>query len=200
VEYRLLDKTGETCRWVQRHAEGPLALETEIHSGGDSLRWEVEKIGGRFGVRVEATRSGTSQEAYRLVDPTRLNDADYLEALKQNFQSLYPKGPLRDGADIQLLSAVIQSGDWGSYLKPATDDEAAERMRKVCVAASATAKIACFTARFLPWAWVACVPATGISIACLAYQIQREFLSPDQSGCPCDCVCVPGGGEGGNSP
>lgn len=198
VEYRLFNKSVETCRWLQRYEESPAFVETEIHSGGDSLRWGVKKIGDRFGLSLEVTTAGTSRKVYREIDPTRLRDADYLESLKQDFQGLYPKGPLREGEELQLLAGVIQSEDWATYLDPATDDGTQERIRRVCVAASATAKIACFAAKFFPWAWVACVPATGISIACLAYQIQQEFLTPAPGGCPCDCICVPGGNEGGN--
>jgi hypothetical protein len=191
VEYRLLDKMGETCRWVQSHEESPAFVEIEIHSGGDFVRWGIKQIAGGLGVRVEATRAGTSKQAYREVEPTHFKDADYLEDLKQDFRGLYPSGPLRDGPELQLLSGVVQSEDWARYLTPATDDEAQERLRKVCVAAAVTAKIACFAAKFLPWAWVACVPASGVSIACLAYQIQREFVNPQPGGCSCECVCAP---------
>jgi len=194
VEYRLLDKTEETCRWIQRHEESPAFVETEIHSGGDSVRWGVQEIGGRLGVRVEAITAGTSREAYREIDPTHFKDGDYLKDLKQDFQGLYRGGPLRDGEELQLLAGVIQSDDWAAYLTPATDDDTEDRMRRLCVAASATAKISCFAAKFLPWAWVACVPATGISLACLAYQIQREFVNPQPGGCSCECVCGSGGG------
>jgi hypothetical protein len=67
------------------------------------------------------------------------------------------------------------------------------RMRRLCTVSAVVGKISCFLARFTPWGWVACVPAEGINIVCLAYNIQQAFLEDDhrepETACRCSCGC-----------
>jgi len=66
---------------------------------------------------------------------------------------------------------------------------------RVCTAANVIGKVTCFAARFTPWAMIGCVPATGISLACLAYNVyqltgggQPDPLPPPNP-CTCGCPC-----------
>jgi len=170
-------------------------FEAVFEAGGERMRMiagrEVDGI--RF--RVLLDRDGVERTWETRLDPGRGRDAVYAGGVRESLRTFYGEGPLAGNEDLALLVAVLESPDWAEHLvevplDPAGVDPATERrIRQVCVGAAVTSKISCFISRFTPWGMIACVPATGISLACLIYNVAQIATNPDPAPCACACRC-----------
>jgi hypothetical protein len=197
--YSIGDRETDSVRVILRtHENHPGFFETIHHSGGEELLVRGKWVEDRIGVSMRLSANGGIRWHYYEVDPNRLEDPAYVDSIRKSLDAFYPSGPLRNNPDHELLEAVVTSEDWIHYLEPAgssnPDDETERTIQRVCVGAAVVSKLSCLVASLNPFGWIVCVPSTGISLACLAYQIQRTFSDDEGSSCPCDCLCQPGGG------
>lgn len=195
-----------TYRSVRRvDEEVPGRIAARVESGHDLLDIRLEPVPG--GVRLVVVREGEGlapRRVDRILESDRLRDPAYAVRVRAELAALYPAGPLVDHPDKELLEAVLGSPDWDAVLErrddaagavggatdPAVSDpDYDRRVRRVCAAASAVSLVSCKVAPFIPAAWFACVPATGISVACLANQIRQAFGNDMEGSCPCPCMC-----------
>lgn len=188
--YSVRDRKEETFRITRVSPEdGAGYVEITQAAEGQELVLRVKAVGGENAISVERAANGVVKRAFHELDPTRLDDAAYVETIARSLERVYRGSPFENNPERDLMMAVVTSSDWNRYLEeadPATGiDDTEENFIRVCVAAAAVSRVACFAAQLVPWAWVACVPATGISIACLAYEVQAVFLNDDAEGTGC---------------
>ena len=193
----------ERFRITRNVTEDPAGLDATYTSSDETLRLVAFTEGTQ--VRFQATlhRDGKDRIWNQTLDPARASEANYVTAMRASFADFYGSGPFRENEDLSLLVAVEESPDWSNYLAevplgPEGGQSPTERnIHRVCTAANVIGKISCFASRFTPWAMIACVPATGISIACLAYNVYQlagdghpDPLPPNP--CTCGCPCSHG--------
>jgi hypothetical protein len=177
VEFTGLVQDGEATTFLMMrrvHEDAPDRTEAWIACGGESLEMRAEPLAGTLRVVVEHRRPGAPARERIL----------YLDAF-------YPSGPLLEHPDRKLLEGVLASEDWGAYLvqTPGGAANRDKRMKQVCAAASAVSLISCKVAIAFAPAWFACVPATGIAVACLVNQVQEAFFPGAEGPCACTCMC-----------
>jgi hypothetical protein len=183
----------------------PNRVAARVESGSEGLDVVTEPVPGGIHLVVERRGAGLApRRVDRFLASDRLRDPAYAVAVRAELAALYPSGPLLDHPDRRLLEAVLGSPDWDVLLERGDDGAGAtgsgagsiaptaggdRRIRQVCAVASAVSLISCRIAPFLPPAWFACVPATGIAIACLTYNLVEAFGNDLEGACPCPCVC-----------
>lgn len=160
-------------------------LEAELEGDGDRLHLRSRPAEGGLGVYVAAVRNGEERALRRTLDPARLSDPSYGAKVSAELEALYPSGPLVDGWDRRLLDAVLGSPTWAEVMGEvpaaglgtldADDESVARNIRRLCAVSALAGKLGCMAAQVFPYAWIVCVPATGINLACLALQIFQEF-------------------------
>ena len=195
-------ETYRVTRVIPEDGEGYVEITQE--TAGDQLFLWLKADGGENTISVRRVADGVTERAVHELDPARLDDASYVESIRHSLEHVYGGSPFENNPERDLLMAVVTAGDWDRYLEvnPASgDSESKRRLERVCVAAAAISRVSCFASMFTPWAWVACVPSTGISIACLAYAVQEVFINNSQeNGCSDGFVCPTGDGPGPEGP
>jgi len=156
-------------------------LEAELQGGGDRLFLRSRPEAGGLGVYAFATRRGETRSERRTLDPARLGDPSYQAGVAADLEALYPSGPLVDGRERRLLDAVLGSPTWeevmgeapGGVLDPlgTGDDSVARNIRRMCAVSALASKLSCMAVSVFPYAWIVCVPSTGIQLACMAIEI-----------------------------
>jgi hypothetical protein len=195
VEFTGLVQDGEATTFLMMrrvHEDAPDRTEAWIACGGESLEMRAEPLAGTLRVVVEHRRPGApARERILYLDPESLGDPLYTAAVQRELDAFYPSGPLLEHPDRKLLEGVLASEDWGAYLvqTPGGAANRDKRMKQVCAAASAVSLISCKVAIAFAPAWFACVPATGIAVACLVNQVQEAFFPGAEGPCACTCMC-----------
>lgn len=192
----------EHVRVTRTMTEGATGLDAVYASGTEALRLVAFTEGNQVRFQARLTRNGEERSWDNLLDPERASNAAYVTAMRSSFADFYGSGPFRDNEDLALLVAVEESSDWANYLAETPfapqgggQSPTERNIHRVCTAANVIGKVTCFAARFTPWAMIGCVPATGISIACLAYNVYQLSGSghpdppPPPSPCGCGCAC-----------
>ena len=192
----------ETVRIIQNVTEETAGLDAVYEAGGETLRLIATTEGSGMRFRAELRRGAVLSVWDERLDPVLAREPGYVRAMQASFADFYGAGPFRDNQDIALLVAVEESPDWSTYLRevplgPEHNQTPTQRnIHRLCTVASTVGKITCFAARFTPWAMFGCVPATGISIACLAYDIYQLTMDPEPPDplpepgpCTCGCTC-----------
>ncbi|HET9235356.1 MAG TPA: hypothetical protein VFP10_14580, partial [Candidatus Eisenbacteria bacterium] len=192
----------EAVRIIQSVTEETTGLDAVYEAGGETLRLIAftEGTGVRF--RAELRRGSDLRTWDKLLDPSLAREPQYVRAMQGSFADFYGDGPFRQNEDVALLVAVEESRDWSTYLRevplgPEHNQTPTQRnIHRLCTVAGVVGKITCFASKLTPWAMIGCVPATGISIACLAYDIYQLTLDPEPPDplpepppCTCGCTC-----------
>jgi hypothetical protein len=191
----------EHFRITRNVGENETGLDATYASGNETLRLVAASQGTQVRFQAELIRSGERRTWEQMLDPARASNATYVAAMRASFADFYGSGPFRENEDLALLIAVEESEDWSNYLaetpigiEGAGGQTQTERnIHRVCTAAGVIGKVTCFAARFTPWAMIGCVPATGISLACLAYNVYQlagnGHDDPPPNPCTCGCSC-----------
>jgi hypothetical protein len=192
----------ERLRITQSVPENAVGLDAVYEIGNERLRLVAFREGDFVRVRADLTRDGTERTWEQVIDRARTEDSGYVSALQASLADFYGQGPLRNNDDLSLYVAVLGSPDWSAYLDLGPLDPegsgstvTTERnIHRLCVASAVVGKVSCFVARFTPWALIPCIPATGINIACLVYNVSQLVSSPDPlpplpRPCTCGCAC-----------
>ena len=193
---------GEAVRIIQNVTEETDRLDAVYEARGETLRLIAMTEGSGVRFRAELRRGATERVWDNLLDPGLAREPEYVRAMQASFAEFYGDGPFRANEDLGLLVAVEESADWSRYLRevplgPEHNQSPTQRnIHRVCTAAGVIGKITCFASKFTPWAMFGCVPATGISLACLAYQVYQLTLDPEPpdplpepAPCTCGCTC-----------
>jgi len=194
------DEGKEEIRVTRNLVEDDGGLDATYASGSETLRLTATTQGSQIRFKAELNRNNTVQTWDQILDPGRATDPAYVNAVRASFASFYGVGPFRENEDLALLVASEESPDWSNYLAeipfaPLGGQSPTERnIHRVCTAANVIGKVTCFAARFTPWAMIGCVPATGISLACLAYNVYQVMGNghdnPPPNPCTCGCPCT----------
>lgn len=158
-------------------------LEAELEGSGDRLFLRSRPEAGGLGVYAVVTRRGETRSERRTLDPARLGDPSYRAEVAADLEALYPSGPLVDGRERSLLDAVLGSPTWEEVMGEAPvarldplgtgDDSVARNIRRMCVVSALASKLSCMAVSIFPYAWIVCVPSTGIQLACMAIEIYQ---------------------------
>jgi hypothetical protein len=207
VSYALVRGGTETCRLTRRISEGSESeVDLAVRAGGDALTVRATRAEGGVLFEVAVTRGGTRTAYSRFLDRRRAAEPGYVEGIRNEIRAFYPDGPLTDPDDLNTLYSVVGSSDWENHLVVAEgtgggtpDPGFAHRMRVGCTIAGVSGKLTCFAAKFTAWAWLPCIVAEGVNLACLTYNI-KQLIDPDAEteppapppppppcGCPCGC-------------
>jgi hypothetical protein len=192
----------ERIRVTRNVTENESGLDAVYRSGEETLRLVAVAEGTQVRFQAELNRSGGKRAWEQMLDPGRASNAAYVASVRASFADFYGSGPFRENEDLALLLAVEESPDWSNYLDETPiglegggQSPTERNIHRVCTAANVIGKVTCFAARFTPWAMIGCVPATGISLACLAYNVyqltgggQPDPLPPPNP-CTCGCPC-----------
>ena len=195
---------GEPVRITQSVTDETAGLDAVYEAGGETLRLLAATEGSSVRFRAELRRGADVSTWEKLLDPALAREPEYVRVMQASFADFYGNGPFRDNEDVALLIAVEESRDWSDHLREVplgpehSQTQTQRNIHRLCTVAGVVGKITCFASKFTPWAMFGCVPATGISIACLAYDIYQLTLDPDpldplpEPPLPCTCGCTCG--------
>ena len=192
----------ESFRITRNVTENETGLDATYASGDETLRLIAGAEGSQIRFRAELNRQGEKHAWEQMLDPALASNPAYVASTRASFGDFYGSGPFRENEDLALLIAVEESEDWSNYLaempigiEGGAPSPTERNIHRVCTAANVIGKVTCFAARFTPWAMIGCVPATGISLACLAYNVYQLAGNghpdplPPPNPCTCGCPC-----------
>jgi hypothetical protein len=186
----------ERFRITRNLTENATGLDATYASGHESLRFIASTQGTQVRFQAQLDRSGDTRTWEKTLDPARASNTTYVASVRASFADFYGSGPFRENEDLALLIAVEESDDWGNYLTETPigiegggQTQTERNIHRVCTAANVIGKVSCFAARFTPWAMIGCIPATGITLTCLAYNVYQLTTSPDPLPPPPPCTC-----------